>query len=85
MNNLDYTLLNNPTELLERLEKAEKQLDESDHALDCMTSSAGELQDVCDKLEKQLEAVRKWEKKYLSCKISYQAKKAFDSAIGEES
>lgn len=39
-----------------KLAELEAQLAESDHALDCMTSSAGELQDVCDKLEKQLEA-----------------------------
>ena len=37
---------------LARAKKAEAQLDESDHALDCMTLAAGELQDVCDKLEK---------------------------------
>ena len=39
-----------------RIAELQAQLAQSDHALDCMTLAAGELQDVCDKLEKQLEA-----------------------------
>ena len=36
--------------------KLEAQLAESDRALDCMTLAAGELQDVCNGLEAQLDA-----------------------------
>ena len=43
-------------EFMRDAKELEEQLAESDHALDCMTLAAGELQDLCDKLEKQLEA-----------------------------
>ena len=36
-------------------EDAEAQLSETQHALDCMTTTAGELQDICDELQSILD------------------------------
>ena len=42
----------------DRIEQLEAQLAESNHALDCITTTSGELQDVCNGLEAQLDRVR---------------------------
>lgn len=58
------------TAAADRIKELEAQLAESDRALDCMTLAAGELQDLCDKLEKQLDAVRKLPEKWSHSLVS---------------
>ena len=53
---MTYRPIQTDEQLMNRINELEAQLSESDRALDCMTLAAGELQDLCDKLEKQLEA-----------------------------